>query len=82
MCKMTREITSNPLCLKGNLVKSLKNYDKFYEKGEPRTISDWDSEPMNAVLKQLMIASKIDRIDQIMLPGILHFKLRKGFEKY
>ena len=76
-CKMTREISSNPLCQKGNLVKSLKNYDDFYEKGEPRLLSDSSLEnPINPVIQQLMIVSRRERFDQIMIPGILHFKLR------
>ena len=85
MCKMTRQVVSDPACRKDNLVKSLKNYDEFYEKGEPRLLSDWDTEtasPMNPVLQRLMIASGIDRIDEIMIPGILHNKLRQEFNIY
>ena len=46
-------------------------------------LSDWDSEnqsdlrPINSVVKRLMIASNIQRIDEFIQPGILHFKLRK-----
>ena len=85
MCKMTRVQASDPACRKDNLVKSLQNYDEFYEKGEPRLLSDWDTEtalPMNPVLQQLMIASGIDRIDEILIPGVLHNKLRKEFNIY
>ena len=82
---MTRVQASDPACRKDNLVKSLQNYDEFYEKGEPRLLSDWDTEtalPMNPVLQQLMIASGIDRIDEILIPGVLHNKLRKEFNIY
>ena len=61
-------------------MRNLQNYDEFYEKGEPRTLSDWTLEnPMNAVIQQLMIVAGIERVDQLMIPGHLHLKLRKGF---
>ena len=67
-------------------MKTLRNYDDFYTKGEPRTLSDWDQDnQMNAVLNQLMIASGVERIDEILIPGHLHLKLRnrlKYFERY
>ena len=82
-CKMDRQQITNPKCLKGNSVRTLKDYDQFYEKGEPRQLSDWDDaagsdlRPLNPVLARLMIASDIQRVDEIIQPGILHFKLRK-----
>ena len=69
--------------MKGNSVRTLKNYDDFYEKGEPRQLSDWengnacDLRPINPILARLMIASDIQRIDEIIQPPILHFKLRQ-----
>ena len=80
-CKLDRQQTTNAKCLKGNSVRTLLNYDEFYEKAEPRLLSDWDDEkradlrPINSVLKRFMIASGIERIDEFIQPGNLHFKL-------
>ena len=80
-CKLDRQQATDPKCLKGNSVRTLKFYDAFYEKAEPRLLSDWDDEkrgdlrPINSVLKRFMIASDIQRIDEFIRPGILHFKL-------
>ena len=83
LCWMTREITSNSSCKRGNLVKTLKNYDAFYQKGQPRLLADWETKeelrPINPQLQQLMIASDISRIDNLLIPGILHTKLRNEF---
>ena len=82
LCKMTRQVVTDQECRKDNKVKMLKNYDEFYQKGEPRLLSDWDTETssqMNPVLRQLMIVSGIDKIDEILIPGSLHNKLRKEF---
>ena len=82
-CKLHRERITNPACLKGNSVQTLKDYDQFYEKGEPRQLSDWntttssDLRPINPVLVRLMIASDIQRIDEIIVVPCLHLKLRK-----
>ena len=81
-CKLDRQQTTDPACLKGNSVRTLKNYDEFYERAEPRRLSDWDDlnandlKPINPVLRRLMIAMNIERIDDLIQPGILHFKLR------
>ena len=66
-----------------NVVYSIKNYDSFYQKAEPRQLSDWESpknqlNPINSVIGFLMSAAKIDRVDQLFIPGILHFKLSYG----
>ena len=43
--------------------------------------TDWsemnenDLKPINPVLRRLMIALDIERIDDLIQPGILHFKL-------
>ena len=78
---MQRRTSIDPKCLKGNLVKNLTDYDSFFEKGEPRKLSDWNPEhQINAVLLQLMIATGVERIDEILVPGILHLKLRFGLK--
>ena len=83
---MERQQITHPECLKGNSVRTLKNYDEFYKKGEPRQLSDWNLEtessvrPINPVLARLMIASNIQRIDEIIQPGILHMKLRRDLK--
>ena len=41
-CKLDRQQTTDPACLKGNSVRTLKNYDGFFEIAEPRCLSDWD----------------------------------------
>ena len=81
-CKLDRQQTTNAACMKGNSVRTLKNYDEFFEVSEPRCLSDWsemnanDLKPINPVLRRLMIALDIERIDDLIQPGILHFKLR------
>ena len=78
---MKRETTTNPACLEGNKVKKLADYDKFYQKGEPRLLSDWETGELgqiNPQLQQLMIVSNIERVDHQVIPGFLHFKLRNG----
>ena len=61
-------------------MRTLKNYDEFYEKAEPRQLSDWktatDIRPINPVLARLMIALDIQRVDEILQLGLLHLKLR------
>ena len=82
MCWMTRETKSHEDCKRGNVVKTLKNYDAFYQKGEPRLLSDWETKdlrPINSQIQRLMIVSDIERIDHLLIPGILHAKLRIGF---
>lgn len=81
LCWMKRETTQNPACKKENVVKTLKDYDAFYQRGEPRLLSDWETGELgqiNPQLQQLMIASDIERVDHQVIPGFLHFKLRNG----
>ena len=81
-CRLDRQQTTNPACLKGNSVRTLMHYDSFYEAAEPRRLSDWDDlnanelRPINPVLRRLMIAMNLERIDDLIGPGILHYKLR------
>ena len=61
-------------------VQSMKDFDSFFEKGEPRRIDDWKSDrtlkPINSSLFHLMKEAGIDRIDKVLKPALLHSKLR------
>ena len=61
-------------------VQQLKDFDSFFEKGTPRRIDDWQSDrslkPINSSLLHLMKEAGINRVDEILKPGWLHFKLR------
>ena len=62
-------------------VQCLKDFDAFFEKGQPRRLDDWQSDrtlkPINSSLLHLMKEAGINRVDKILKPGLLHFKLRK-----
>ena len=61
-------------------VQRMKDFDSFFEKAEPRRIGDWQSDrslkPMNSSLLHLMREAGYERIDEVLKPGWLHFKIR------
>ena len=64
-----------------NSVQRIKDYDAFFEKAEPRRLSDWQSDrslkPMNSSLLHLLNEAGLDKVDDILKPGCLHTKLRR-----
>ena len=63
-----------------NSVQRIRNYDSFFEKAEPRRLSDWQSDrslkPINSSLLHLMNEVGVDKVEDILKPNCLHLKLR------